>query len=274
MSSEDEFRDNLRKLKLEGLRLSSISLRRANLQNFDLERANLEEADLREANLSGARIQGAFLKHAILVGANLRNADLSYAEMRFADLGYADLTGANLNHTDLIKANLNGAKLKNTILQRMPSPWVWQQENGVAVRAINNRSLACAERTKQTVFIGVTIYKPGHLYVSPLFSRSGETMCHPRLYVGRASWHEHKAHIFVAYWLDELFVAGSPGTFKAGVPRFYVMNSQEEFYSLTGSELGPADWRDVSSTPEFEEENKYGPYVFPAWAKDNAANVS
>lgn len=112
---------------LEGARLNSAVLKRADLRYAHLKgavsyNANLREADLSFANLQEARLVGANLREAYLERANLRGADLAGADLQEADLSFADLQGADLSLASLqgarlVGANLQGAKLLDADLQ-------------------------------------------------------------------------------------------------------------------------------------------------------------
>jgi uncharacterized protein YjbI with pentapeptide repeats len=108
---------------LEGAVLEGASLYKANLEGATLEGANLFEANLKGANLEGAVLVGASLYEANLSIANLAGADLGSANLARAvlykaDLAGATLAGATLEGADLYKANLAGADLAGASLYK------------------------------------------------------------------------------------------------------------------------------------------------------------
>ena len=104
-------RVDLRRLQLDGARLTGAQMRytnlaRARLQETQLDRGDLKGADLRRANLEGTQLTDANLSSAYLQGANLRRADLSHADLRGANL-----SDAILDNTTLTGARANDATI-------------------------------------------------------------------------------------------------------------------------------------------------------------------
>ena len=191
---------------------------------YRVEADNLRYADLSYANLHNA---------------DLRYADLSYANLRYADLSYADLHGANLRYADLRYANLRDAHLHNaqlvgTCLEPVESPWSWCKRHGCICRSVDGRTLVLGSRTTNQPVLNGPDYEVGRLYVAPIFSRCPVTSCHPGLYVG-AGCGDEKEDMLIAFWLDELHVAGD----KARVPRFRTVATVDEFNTLTAADLEP-----------------------------------
>jgi uncharacterized protein YjbI with pentapeptide repeats len=132
----NDYRLNLRRVRLQGASLEDARLERAALSETDLSRsflrnavlseadldradlsgaillgANLSDAGLSGANLfaasvSGANVSGAILFKATLVDASLSGADFSEADLSWANLSEADVSGANFFRADLSGANL------------------------------------------------------------------------------------------------------------------------------------------------------------------------
>ena len=161
-------------------------------------------------------------------------ADLSWANLSGVNLSWADLSGVNLSWADLTRADLCGC-----VLQPLPSPWVWQQTNGLGTRIVDGRVLALGKRSQKTQHCGDTVYESGKLYVAPYFSRCTMTECHPGLYVAGTDYNTGPDVVLVAYWLDELLVAGTMDHHKARVPRFYVCADPAAFEAVTAADLEP-----------------------------------
>ena len=156
-----------------------------------------------------------------------------------AHLTGANLAGAHLTRANLAGANLTGANLTGSCIGPLPSPWTWQQTNGITTRVVDGRVLALGKRSRTSQHCGSTTYKPGKLYVAPVFSRDSTTECHPGLYVAGTDYNTGPEVILVAYWLDELLIAGTMDSHKARVPRFYVCADVEAFEALTAADLEP-----------------------------------
>ena len=73
--------------------------------------------------------------------------------------------------------------------------------------------------------------------MAPWFSRDTTTACHPGLYVADTAWDVGFDPVLVAYWMDEIIVAGTPGDHKVRVPRFRVVDDREAFDALTEKDL-------------------------------------
>jgi len=217
-------------------------LREANLRGADLSEANLSGAVLREADLRWADLRWAHLREAHLSEANLRGADLSGAILSEADLRRADLSRAILREANLSGAILSGAKLDGTILAARVSRWQWAQQNAVASRSVDGRSLALFQRSKVSQHITPPMtYEGGRVYTAPVFSRCPMTDCHPGLYVAGRTWDCGTDRILVAGWVDEL---EGPLTDKARLPLFRVLKTTDvddrtEWQAITAADMLP-----------------------------------
>ncbi len=93
-----------------------LDLNRADLAGVRLTGASLDGADLTDATLTGATLALAQLRDARLSGANLTRANLSFAKFTNARLFMADLTGADLTRANLTDTELEYANLSETNL--------------------------------------------------------------------------------------------------------------------------------------------------------------
>jgi uncharacterized protein YjbI with pentapeptide repeats len=78
------------------------------LDGVDLSTRTLRGANLVGASCVGVKLRRADLEGADLSGADLRDADLRDAVLWNADLSGADLSGADLSGAILLGTNLNG----------------------------------------------------------------------------------------------------------------------------------------------------------------------
>ncbi len=118
--------------------LVGVDLSDAFLQGVRLESANLLRADLRRADLRSARLAGSNLELANLGSANFRDADLHSASLRDVNLQDSDLAGANLRDADLSGAVLDRADLRNVDLSGVKN---WQHNvsvEGALVQGVRN----------------------------------------------------------------------------------------------------------------------------------------
>jgi hypothetical protein len=87
------------------------------------------------------------------------------------------LSGADLREACLREAYLSGADLSQTCLDPTNPP------NGLADNFVDHdASWKIGYRTRESKYIGSTIYEVGELYKAPVFSTC-DTECHPGLYV-------------------------------------------------------------------------------------------
>ncbi len=93
-----------------------LDLNRADLAGVRLMGASLDGADLTDATLIGATIDIAHLSDARLSGANLTRARLSFATLTNANLFDANLTGTDLSRAKLTDTDLSYANLSETNL--------------------------------------------------------------------------------------------------------------------------------------------------------------
>jgi len=96
----------LKRANLKSVQLQHAKMSRSDLVKADLQKANMQNADLRHANLEAANLEEAILQKANLEGVKLRKASFDRANPQEANLRRADLQGANLKNTDLAKAIL------------------------------------------------------------------------------------------------------------------------------------------------------------------------
>ena len=94
-------RADLTGLRLVGASLDGADLTHAALSGAELAGARLRDARLWSANLTQARLSVATLTNANLLGADLTGADLSKAKLTDTDFSYANLTKANLSEASL-----------------------------------------------------------------------------------------------------------------------------------------------------------------------------
>ena len=108
---------NLQESWLNGCRLSSARLEKADLRRAYLQKSNLVFARLQRAKLSWARMEGAELYDARLQKASLYETRLNNADLYLAHLQGGDLANSNLRGVVLGNAKLQGAQLLNVQLQ-------------------------------------------------------------------------------------------------------------------------------------------------------------
>jgi uncharacterized protein YjbI with pentapeptide repeats len=84
-----------------------------NLRRARLDRLRLPDGDLRGVALDGATLTRSDLQRADLSGASLRAADLLGSDLVHTNLEYCDLRSARLNHAQPFEARLNGARLED-----------------------------------------------------------------------------------------------------------------------------------------------------------------
>jgi Pentapeptide repeats (8 copies) len=108
-----------------------------------------------------------------------------WANLLWANLFWANLSGANLSKADLRGADLRGADLTGTCLD--PAAHVPTTDLSAFER--DGDKLICYRTAKSQHSDNADYSKPG-VYVSPTFSVSTETACHPGIYFATQAWIE------------------------------------------------------------------------------------
>ena len=114
--------NDLQKIKLQNIDLSSWDFANKNLKGANFKKATITNANFKNSDITGVDFSYTALTNAQLVSTvNYKNKNLS--EMRFLgvrlsgiDLNGCNLTGTNFRDADLSNANLSGANLTNAYL--------------------------------------------------------------------------------------------------------------------------------------------------------------
>ncbi|WP_164912074.1 pentapeptide repeat-containing protein [Mycobacteroides franklinii] len=97
-------------VKLTGMSLWSADLSGATLVGADLRHVALYDADLTGCDLSDANLERASLNRALLKGATLFSCDLTRAELECTDLVGVELNNAYMESTNLMEVDFREAK--------------------------------------------------------------------------------------------------------------------------------------------------------------------